>query len=39
VEDPNLPFSNSKLGLKKEVRIYPAIQPKHYSKVYPYLEF
>jgi hypothetical protein len=39
VEDPNLPFSNSKLGHKKKIRICPAIQLKHYSEVYPYMEF
>jgi len=35
VEYPNQPFSNSKLGHKREVRICPAIQPKHCSEVYP----
>jgi len=35
VEDPNMPFLNSKFGYKREVRICPAIQPKHCSEVYP----
>jgi hypothetical protein len=36
---PNLPFSNPKFGHKREAIICPAIQPKHCSEVYPYLEF
>jgi len=39
VEDPSLPFSNSKFGHKREVRICSAIQPKYCSTIYLYLEF
>jgi len=39
VEDTNLPFSNSKFGHKREVRICPAIQPKDCSEFYPNLPF